>query len=78
MAAAPVWITADQAARLALATPVSVARADIQFVATEYGMADLSGCDADTRAARLIALAAPTFRAGLAADRATLRQRTPP
>lgn len=53
--------------------PVSVALADVQWVVTEYGIADLSDANPDTRAARLIGLAAPAFRDGLATAWARLR-----
>jgi len=43
-------------------TAVSVGRGDMELVATEHGVADLRGLDADGRAAALIAIAAPDFR----------------
>lgn len=47
-------------------TPVSVARADVDIVVTEHGVAELREADLDTRAERLIAIAAPEFRSSLA------------
>ncbi|MAD38219.1 MAG: 4-hydroxybutyrate coenzyme A transferase [Tistrella sp.] len=46
-------------------TVVSIQRADIDIVVTEYGCADLRGCDLDMRAERLIAVAAPEFQGEL-------------
>jgi acyl-CoA hydrolase len=45
---------------------VTTARAEVDFVVTEHGAAELRGCDIDTRARRLIAVAAPEHREGLA------------
>lgn len=45
-----------------LAGPVSVARTDIDMVATEFGLADLRGACEEERARRLVAIAAPAFR----------------
>ncbi len=61
-------------AALGKATPVGVARSDIDCVVTEHGLADLRGADVETRAERLIAIAAPAFRDRLAADWAALQQ----
>lgn len=47
-------------------TAVSVARTDMELVATEHGVADLRGLSVDARAEALIAIAAPQFRDGLA------------
>lgn len=47
---------------------VSVARADMELVVTEHGVADLRGKDIDTRAEALIAVAAPALRDELAAS----------
>lgn len=47
--------------------PVSVSRADVDVVVTEHGVADLREADLDARAERLIAVADPAFRDGLAA-----------
>lgn len=52
---------------------IAVQRGDIDAVVTEHGIADLRGLDLDARAARLIAVAAPDFRAGLAAAWQRLR-----
>ena len=45
---------------------VSVQRGDVDIIITEHGVADLRGLDIDRRAAALIAVAAPRFRAELA------------
>jgi acyl-CoA hydrolase len=45
---------------------VSTPRCDVDVVVTEHGVADLRGCDDGARAERLIAIAAPAHRAGLA------------
>ena len=50
--------------------PVSVARADVDLVVTEHGVADLREADLDLRAERLIAVADPAFRDMLAGARA--------
>ncbi len=42
--------------------PVSLSRFDVDVVVTEFGAADLRGCSHDTRAERLIAIAAPAHR----------------
>lgn len=52
--------------RLAPGTTVSVARADMDTVITEYGIADLRDRTIDERALALIAIAAPAFRSALA------------
>jgi 4-hydroxybutyrate CoA-transferase len=52
---------------------VSVQRADVDTVITDYGVADLHGLDLDGRAAALIRVAAPDFRQGLAASWAEIR-----
>jgi acyl-CoA hydrolase len=46
---------------------VSIARADMQVVVTEHGIADLRDKSVDARAEALIAVAAPAFRDQLAA-----------
>lgn len=51
--------------QLAQGTPVSVARADVDVVVTEYGAADLREADLATRRSRLIAIADPAFREDL-------------
>ncbi len=53
-------------ARLPGGTPVSVPRADVDLVITEYGVADLREASLHQRAERLIAIAAPEFREALA------------
>jgi acyl-CoA hydrolase len=47
--------------------PVTTARADIDLVVTEYGVADLRGCSFGERARRLAAIAHPNFRDSLLA-----------
>ncbi len=49
-------------------TPVSVSRADADLVVTEFGTADLREADIETRALRLIAIAAPQHRDALWAE----------
>ena len=46
--------------------PVTTARADVDLVITEYGVADLKGRSLAERAARLAAIAHPAFRDALA------------
>lgn len=53
--------------KLESGTAVSVARGDMDLVATEHGIADLRGLAVDARAEALIAIAAPRFRDDLAA-----------
>ncbi|MCW5750449.1 MAG: 4-hydroxybutyrate CoA-transferase [Alphaproteobacteria bacterium] len=55
-------------ARLDAGTAVTGARSDTDLVVTEYGIASLKGLSLDQRAASLIAIAAPEFRAGLQAE----------
>jgi acyl-CoA hydrolase len=50
---------------------VSTPRTDIDVIVTEHGVADLRGADPATRAARLIAVAAPEHRESLAREAAT-------
>ncbi|MDR2486523.1 MAG: acetyl-CoA hydrolase [Clostridiales Family XIII bacterium] len=50
---------------IAAGSTVSAARAQVQCVATEYGVADLSGKTVQERAEALIAIAHPDFQAGL-------------
>jgi len=45
---------------------VTTARAEVDFVVTEHGAAELRGCDVDVRARRLIAVASPEHRDSLA------------
>jgi acyl-CoA hydrolase len=56
------------------ATPVAVTRADADVVVTEHGAADLRHTDLDTRAARLIAIAAPEHRDRLANEWNAIRR----
>lgn len=53
--------------RLCDDTPVSVPRTDVDFVVTEYGIADLSGKTPTERAKALRTVAAPDHRAALSA-----------
>ncbi len=50
---------------LPVGAPVAITRGDIDWVVTEHGTADLRDTDIDSRAARLIAIAAPNFRSSL-------------
>ena len=50
---------------LASTLPVTIARTDVDFVVTEYGIADLRAKTASERAAELVAIAHPYFRASL-------------
>jgi acyl-CoA hydrolase len=43
-------------------TPGAIGRGDVDLVVTEFGAADVRDTDIDTRAERLIAIAAPAFR----------------
>ncbi|MCX7684725.1 MAG: 4-hydroxybutyrate coenzyme A transferase [Acetobacteraceae bacterium] len=61
-------------AALPRATPVAVTRADADAVVTEHGIADLRHADLDTRAERLIAVAAPEHRGRLAEEWAAIRR----
>ena len=45
-----------------LSGPVTTARADVDLVVTEHGVARLGGLDLEQRAAALIAVAAPEHR----------------
>lgn len=49
----------------ALSGPVSTARADVDFVVTEHGVAWLRGCPLASRGDRLVAVAAPEHRDAL-------------
>lgn len=60
---------------LAPGTPVALTRADVDVVVTEHGAAELRHADLDQRAERLIAIAAPAFRDGLADAWAAMRRR---
>lgn len=61
-------------ARLAPGTPVSITRADTDIIVTEHGVAALRHADIDSRAERLIAIAAPQFRGALAAEWEAMRR----
>jgi acyl-CoA hydrolase len=45
--------------------PVTTARADVDVVVTEFGIAELRGCPLSERARRLAAIAAPEHRDSL-------------
>lgn len=47
---------------LPLGAAVSTPRTDVQYIVTEYGVADLQGQTIESRAKRLIAIAHPDFR----------------
>jgi acyl-CoA hydrolase len=49
-------------ARLPADHPFTLAGHLVDVVATEYGLADLRGCDPEERADRLCSIAAPYFR----------------
>lgn len=51
---------------LAAGSAVTTPRNDVQYVVTEYGVADLAYQDVPTRARRLIDIAHPDFRDQLA------------
>ena len=55
-----------------LSGPVSTARADAAIIVTEHGLADLRGLGLSERIGRMIALAAPEFRDGLAREVASV------
>ena len=44
------------------ATPISVPRADVEYIVTEYGVAKVAGCTVRERARELIKVAHPNFR----------------
>ena len=54
--------------------PVTTARADVDMIVTEYGVADLRGCSLSERARRLAAIAHPAFREALLAGLAGASQ----
>jgi acyl-CoA hydrolase len=56
------------------AAPVAVTRADADYVVTEHGVAELRHADLDTRAERLIAIAAPEHRERLANEWDAIRR----
>ena len=49
-------------------TPVTTLRSDVQYIATEYGLADLRNQSFEERARRLIAIAHPDYRDQLLAE----------
>lgn len=53
---------------LPLGSAVTTPRSDVQFIVTEYGVADLRNESLDVRARRLISIAHPDFREELAAE----------
>ena len=53
---------------LPIGTPVTTPRADVQYVVTEYGIAELEFCSLEERARRLIQVAHPQFREQLTYD----------
>lgn len=53
---------------LPLGSVVTTPRADVQFIVTEFGVADLRNEPLDIRAKKLIAIAHPDFRDQLAYD----------
>jgi len=59
--------------RIAPGNAITVSRADIGIVVTEYGIADLRAKSVDERADALIAIAAPRFRDALEADWRSMR-----
>lgn len=61
--------------RLDPGTAVSVARGDMDMVATEYGVAELRMKSVDARAEALISIAAPDFRDSLSAAWRDIRKR---
>ena len=56
------------------AASVSIARADVGIVVTEYGSADLRGMNIEERAEALIAIAHPDHRAGLQKSWSIMRE----
>lgn len=59
-------------ARLGAGTPVTTSRNDVDYVVTEYGIADLRYKTLDKRAEQLIAIAHPDYRADLKAELAKM------
>ena len=59
--------------RLCPRRPVTLARSDVQWLVTEHGAADLALADTDRRAERIMGVADPAFRDGLADGWAALR-----
>jgi acyl-CoA hydrolase len=60
-------VTSNIVAALPPATPVTVQRADVQYVVTEYGIADIYNRSLEERIHALIAVAHPDFRKELLA-----------
>lgn len=58
--------------------PVTLGRADVDLVITEFGVADLRNATLEQRARRLIAIAAPEFRETLERDWRASGQRSKP
>jgi acyl-CoA hydrolase len=54
--------------RFAAGTPIAVPRHAVDFVVTEFGVADFRGKSAQARAEALIAIASPAFQADLASS----------
>ncbi len=52
--------------RLCAKRPVTVARSDVQWIVTEHGAANLALADSEQRVERIIGVADPAFRDGLA------------
>jgi acyl-CoA hydrolase len=63
---------------VAQVSTVTTPRSDVDAIVTEYGAAELRGCSLTERAKRMIAIAAPEFREGLARSRRDDRQREDP
>jgi 4-hydroxybutyrate CoA-transferase len=61
--------------RLSPAVPATTPRHSVQYVVTEYGVADLTAKSLTERAEALIAIAAPEFRDQLWNDYAALRRK---
>ena len=51
-----------------LGTPITAPRSEVEYIATEYGIADLRFATLEQRAKRLIAIAHPDFRDELTAE----------
>ena len=49
-------------------TPITTPRAEVEYIVTEFGVADLKYETLDVRAKRLIAIAHPDFREELTAE----------
>lgn len=64
--------------RLCPSRPVTLARSDVQWVVTEHGAANLAHADTEQRAERILNIADPAFRDGLADGWAALHNRRTP